>query len=71
MARFPFLHPLSGTRPRRADTLDVIVEPSLRRLAESTRVVITTVVVRASRAAIAAPWAAMASLLAATALLVA
>jgi hypothetical protein len=34
MARFPFLHPLSGTRPRRADTLDAIAEPSLRRLAD-------------------------------------
>src|SRR3546814_10040255 len=34
MARFPFLRPASGTRPRRADSLDVVAEPMLRRLAD-------------------------------------
>lgn len=34
MARFPFIRPASGTRPRRADSLDVVAEPVLRRLAD-------------------------------------
>lgn len=34
MADFPPLRPPSGTRPRRADSLNVIAEPVLRRLAD-------------------------------------